>query len=319
VVLVGATIASVAAAVGCATLIGAEFDGAQIGDASTDVVTTLDSEPDAPPSDAPTLADAGPFDARAVGDLQLWLAANEGVVTTPDPDAGLVDADVDGAPPPFDAGLAPPNAVRQWTDLSLHGHDAVQNDAVRRPSLVPDTLASMPIVHFQRTRETCLRSSWAGGLAGKAATAFVVTRGDPTSLIRFQGGAAAGSFVFPHNSKYFVDASPALDLLLESPPEQSLTRVDHNANVWQVSSTRVVVDTFGGVETWRNGLLSEKSSFFVPALPAVDVLGIGCYVGTGALAELADADVAEILFYGNALDEPARIAVERYLMTKWKL
>jgi hypothetical protein len=159
---------------------------------------------------------------------------------------------------------------------------------------------------------------WAGGLVGKAATAFVVTRGDPTSLLRFQGGAAPGAFIFPYNSKYyFPDAAPELNLFLYSPPEQRLARVDHNANAWQVSTARVVVDTFGGLETWRNGLLSEKSSFFAGSLPAVDILGIGCLAG--GLADLADADVAEILFYGNALSEPDRIAVERYLVSKWKL
>ncbi|MDB4994736.1 MAG: hypothetical protein JWM74_2168 [Myxococcaceae bacterium] len=314
------SVVSVAAAVGCATLIGADFDGAHVGDDASTDSTPLDAEPDAVLGDAPTLADVGPVDLNAVGDLQLWLAANDGVVTTPDPDAGPpppVDAGDGAVGPPFDAGQAPANAIRRWSDLSLHGHDATQNDGVRRPTLVPDGLAGMPVVHFQRTRQTCLRATWAGGLTGKAATVFVVTRGDPTSLVRFQGGLTPGAFVFPHNSKYFVDASPELNVLLYNPPEQRLVRVDHDESAWQVSTTRVVVDTFGGVETWRNGLLSEKSSFFVPALPNVDVLGIGCYaVG---IAELADADVAEILFYGSELSDASRVAVEHYLQSKWKL
>jgi hypothetical protein len=47
------------------------------------------------------------------------------------------------------------------------------------------------------------------------------------------------------------------------------------------------------------------------------VLGIGCYaVG---IAELADADVAEILFYGSELSDASRVAVEHYLQSKWKL
>ncbi len=302
-------------------MIGADFDGAHVVDDAAADTAPLDADPDAVPGDAPTLFDAGPFDAKAMGDLQLWLAANEGVVTTPDPDAGPpipVDAGDGAVEPPFDAGVAPPDAVRQWTDLSLHGHDATQTEGVRRPTLVADGLAGMPVVHFQRARETCLRATWAGGLTGKAATAFVVTRGDPTSLLRFQGGLTPGAFVFPHNSKYLVgDASPELNVLLYNPPEQRLVRIDHNAKAWQVSTTRVVVETFGGVETWRNGLLSEKGSLFVPALPNVDVLGVGCYaVG---VAELADADVAEILFFGNALSDANRVAVEHYLQSKWKL
>lgn len=295
------------ASAGCARLIGAQFDDAKLAEeagVSADAAAADDATdmPDVIEPDG-QVKDGLAFDVFAPGDLQLWLAADRGV-TVAFPDAG-------DAASREDAG--PNNGVVVWEDLSGHGHGGAQGVASERPVLVANSLAGKPVVSFERARQTCLTTTWTGAPGGVAATIFAVTQGAPESLLRFQG-ALASVLVFPYDN---APAAPSPDFRFLVTGEQTvLVRVAHDLTAYDVITARLAPNVLGGAQTWRNGKLVEQASYFADAMPAADVFTIGCHYSG---MQLANANVAEVLYYNATLGDGPRTRVESYLRDKWSI
>jgi hypothetical protein len=86
--------------------------------------------------------------------LSLWLAANSGVTTN--------------------AG----GSVADWLDLSGHGHSALQTNSTNQPSLLPQQLNGLPVIHFTGYQFLSLAGQI---ISNQQFTIIVVTRDQETN------------------------------------------------------------------------------------------------------------------------------------------
>jgi len=292
-----ASLTAAAAGIGCAQILGAQFDEATQGEP--------DSSADGASHPLDASIDAQPFDPRSVDHLELWLAADYGISVS-----GLDAGDaIDGQSSPLDG-------VALWEDRSGKGHTAVGVDPQRRPVVVRDAGPS-PVVSFNRAQQTCLTDTWVSPIGVPSAlTFFVVSQGDATNVLRF---GTLGAIAFPWDSNYsHLDGNePQLRLLVApSAGAREMPLLGSDARVWELLSARLVARDVGGLRSYRNGQLSEQASLTNADLPSLDALTIGC---VGLVDEFATALVGEVLVYTAALSDADRLRVEDYLRTKWRL
>ena len=272
---------------GCASLIGANFDDASVreGDAADEEPLGL---PDVHVS--PDANDAGPpFDPSSLPNLSFWIDATYGVDLA------------DGGP-----------AVAVWHDRSGKGRDAVPaGGGTQAPTLVAASLNGKPVVHFTALHPDLLRSSWTGP-DGPDLTLFLVARGYPQSALRFQTNAGAFPFViFPLD---LGAESFRLDVGTTYPDYTDLqTLFDGGATVLGATWRGDGIAT-----TYRDGVIVEQK-IVNPALPSGQTLYIGGIMPLTSSASYCDGDVAEAIVYASALDDAARRAVEKYLFEKWAI
>lgn len=292
----------------CAQLIGAGFDDAKLADDAGFV--SVDGAPlegdSSNGGDGSVVQDNDGglgFDAQSPGSLLFWVSADRGVG-----DGGALSAS--GS----DASLVP-----RWSDLSGNGHDLVQPVALQQPTWVEDAAPNgLPAMHFDRSRFTCFGSTWLGSPGNTGSTVFIVAKGEPSSMVRFQG-SGPGYFIFPWNSHSSdVDASPSYFFLVTTGVQSGQIRAgDDDLDRWTLKVARLEVGKLGGMQTFRNGELLESTTLEGDAMPVSDGFQVGC--APGQTSELAQGDVAEIMVYGSALSNPERQAVEGYLKAKWGL
>ncbi|WP_394828291.1 hypothetical protein [Pendulispora albinea] len=296
---IGAVLAGfvAAGAIGCADILGARFDDATPAGPDAGGATDAPSGPEAGGGDASNV------DPRKVEHLELWLAADFGVSET-GPDAG-------GHP---DAQIAPANGVALWEDRSGRTHTAFATDPTKRPLLLRDA-APLPVLAFDRARQTCLANTWTGAGVPPGLTFFVVSRGNATNVLRF---GPLGTIAFPWDSNYGRPAAePLLHLLVATGPSARETpQLGGDTNTWELLSARLVPREVGGLRTYRHGVLAEQRSWTGAELPSLDALTIGC---AGLLDEFATALVGEVLVYTAALPDSDRQRIEGYLRAKWQM
>lgn len=290
----------VAGFVGCAQLIGAEFDGATL---AADAAPPSDGTVILPVSDA-AFGDARPFDPASVGDLELWFSADHGVTETGS-DAGDADGDVP---------LTPSHGVASWTDRSGKGHHARGDEPSRRPLLERDGSATGPAVLFQPANEHCLTVAWPSPIPVTGLTLFVTQRGNGHNLLRF---GVAGAIAFPWNP-LGTGGGPDTRLLVTTDAGTMITpRSGSDGASWEVLAARLVAGPLGGLETFRNGRPVERVLLLEGELPALESLDIGCNPQAMGSERFAEADVTELLVFTRALEDPAFRAVEAYLQSRW--
>jgi len=289
------TLALVAAPLlGCAGLIGATFDDARLGtDASTaDALPDGVALPDVAAQDEEAEA-AAPFAPDSLPSLALWLDATFGVET-----AG-------------DAGSGP---VTRWRDRSAYGRDAVPaGGGTNPPTLAPGAIAGNPVVHFTSSMYDLLHvSSWTGP-DQPAITIFVVARGYPNSIVRFQ--TTVGQFpavIFPIDVAN-NEASPSFRLDVGSSATSYVLLATSLDGGLAVSTARWSSD--GTADTFEDGVLVEQRVGNAP-LPNGQALNIGGVLPL-SVGSYANGDVAEAIVYDSALDDASRAEVEAYLAAKW--
>lgn len=276
-------------------MIGADFEGATLAADAFDG----SSPPDSTSPVSETSIDV-PFDAQA-GELLFWVASDRGVV-----DGGPLDGGTDGAV-----------LVPKWQDQSGRGRDLTQTFIAKQPLLVPAVQNGLPAMRFDRARSTCYASAWLGPSRLEGTTAFVVARGSPSSLLRFQG-PNPDYFIFPWNARYYdLDASPDFFFIVSAGSDSNKVRVPFDEREWTLAVARLEVGKIAGMQVFKNGALLESVSIFADGGPSPDGFQVGC--APGQLGEFSNADVAEIMIYGTALTDPDRVAVEAYLKAKWAL
>jgi len=298
---VASGVAFACVAIGCAQILGAQFDDAQLDAGGS--TGTLDGAPGFD-GDASGAQD---FDPRVLDHLVLWLAADVGVTQT-----GL-DAGIEP-----DGQSLPSNGVARWDDRSGAGHAALGTDPLHRPLLVRDASgreAGAPFLSFDRTAQTCLSDTWSSVGAPQGLTLFVVAQGDPTDALRF---GPNGAIAFPWDANYARTQGDQgeLHLLVETPTGLRATPLLGNPGpVPEVFSARLTAREIGSLRTYRNGQLTEQASLPDADLPSLDALTLGCSPGAD---EFATALVGEILLYTSALTDEDRLRVEAYLTAKWQ-
>jgi len=294
---------SAAAFLGCAQIIGASFDGVTLGgDASGDDVGFEAGRGEG----AILFDDFRDFEPIALGDLELWLSADNGVVES-GPDAS---DKIDG-----EAVAAPANGVASWADRSGKGHQVKPVEESGRPVLSRDGgMNGRPSVVFDRARRNCLGVTWSALATPKGVTLFVVERGDAENLLRFGAG---GTIAFPWNAAGGVADAQALDLRLlvsSAPGKMETPRTGSDGRSWEVLAARLHAG-FGGLETFRNGKPVERASLLESDLPLLGSLNVGCAAGGPSAA----ADVAEILVFTRALEDIDLRNTDGYLRSRWSI
>jgi len=283
--------ATCALACGCATIIGASFDDTTLLDAAA---TSDASATDAVFQDAPNDA-AAPFTPASIANLLFWVDATRGVDVASDA----------GGP------------VTRWHDLSAFAHDAVPiAQGTNPPTLVPNQLNGLPVVHFTQAQLDALGTTFQGPNAPNI-TMFVVTRGDPNSALRFQTTAGAYPFViFPYDATQ--DAGPVFELLVGTPQQTySAVRMEFDGGA---SVADFTWSANGTCATYSNGALVDQLSFLNPAIPTNQTLYLGGVVPLlppSTTVPFMNGDLAEAIVYASVLDDADRQAVEGYLKTKW--
>jgi hypothetical protein len=302
---------ALAAAAGCAQLIGAEFDGAKLGHDGGGVDGEglfeggiIENEGAAP--DSPTGLDGADaeeaFDVRTVadGNMLLWLSSDFGVADGGPPDGG-----------PDGAVLAP-----SWTDQSGSHHDLAQGFGARQPIAVADPDAGFPLIHFERARLASYTSPFWAGPAGTGGTTIVlVSRGEPDSLIRFQGFSTPAYYlIYPYNAKSGTEV-PDFTFNVSAPLDhEQRIRTTFDKSAFTVGIARLKLGAIGGMQVFRNGTLMESASILSDAMPPADGLTVGC---SYAYTECAEADVTEIMVFGEAITDDDRHHIETMLKKKW--
>jgi hypothetical protein len=289
-----ALLVSCVASLSCADLISASFGDASLavdayGPVDADTAEVADAEGD---GEGSTL----PFDPAVLGNLAFWIDATTGV------DVAATDAA--GAP------------VTKWHDRSGNSRDAVPiAQGTNPPTLVPNSLNGLSVVHFTAAAAQLLGAAWVGP-GGTELTMFLVTRGYSQSALRFQASTGSYPFVlFPIDitaneatADYYFYVGTAQSMTQTT--TTTLRTLEQNG----VELVSAVWAADGTATTYRNGVLVEQRVATNPALPDNQPLYIGGAMPPGYFA---NGDIAEALIYAAALDDLSRMQVEAYLRGKW--
>lgn len=268
-------------ACGCASLIGASFDDATQGDAAS---------PDADTADGGGLASLA-----SVPGLVAWFSADRNVYTT----------QTNSGP------------VTQWVDQTSAKHVAVAPTDAQRPTLLPLATGGKPAVHFDSSNAQVLQVNWSGP-GSNALTLFVVARGYPQSVVRFQKSYSAPPFIiFPYDVAVASDAGPAFGLFIDQEVNPHMPVDPARFELLEARYGK------GKAQTFVDGQLAEQLGTRLAALPDGLTLFLGGVMPSPAQPytwlPYANADVAEVAVYAAYLDDTQRVAVEQYLRARWGL
>ncbi len=274
-----------AAACGCASLIGASFDDATLADGAA---------PDAGPVEA-SFEDGGPTTPTAVPGLAAWFTADRGVYTT-------------------QTGQGP---VTQWVDQTLDKHVGTAPSGPQQPTLVPGVQAGKPVVRFDSSQAQVLQVNWAGPGAASL-TAFVVAKGYPQSILRFEASyGTTPSVIFPYDVNVTSDAGTGFGLFID---QEVNPHMPVDPARFELLETRY---GNGEAQTFVDGKLAEQLATKLPAAPDGLTLFLGGIMPPPAAPDTAlpyaNADVAEIVVYAAYLDDTQRTGIEEYLRARWAL
>lgn len=277
---------------GCAAIIGASFDDASLApvDASDEDVVLF--------SEGSSDVQKPAFDPKTITGLEFWIDATRSVDTA--------------------NGTSGP--VTRWHDLSTFARDAIPTNATSTnpPTLVPNSINGLPVVHFASNQLDVLQSSFTGPGTPNL-TIFVVARGYSVSAIRFQSAAGNYPFVlFPYDIN--EDASSPSFALLVGIPAQTYTTIHAHLD-GGVSLASLTWSASGTAATYDDGTVVEQRVGLDPTLPSNQTLFIGgvlpLLVQPYTQIPFMNGDLAEALIYGAALSSTDRTAVEAYLRAKW--
>lgn len=220
--------------------------------------------------------------------LASWLAADRGVVT--------------------DGG----GNVTQWVDLSGNGHDAVPGNS---PSLVANTMAGKPAVHFAGgVQHLNIHDAATLGLQNSDYEMFLVARSS-SGAIQFLTAASHGAGT--EHYEIHLNGSAGARFI----PDNDVTNTpDRYADIGapgaytngkpHVFNVRVEADTgiirVGGMESADTvtGAQSASAQWLT-----LGVRGTAQYSLVG--------DIAEVLIYNQPLTAEQRVQVEQYLSRRW--
>ena len=275
--------AAALALVGCATLIGASFDDAHPQpDASGDAQLR--------PFDAAT--DVGPVDPTAFPGLLAWFSADFGVTVQ-------------------DGG----SGVERWAS-HLAGQHADMMGAATAPSFVSNAQRGQPAVRFSASKMQLLKVN-GKGLGGTEATLFVVGKGSTHAALTFRYEASSNPFIlFPydvHVGSGGAGISAGLFISGEELAQLPIRRAE-----WGIWEVRYAAGVLSGIETFLNGVATDKVTPLLGGLPDnLDMYLGGVPPPTSGLPVFYDSDLGEVLVYQVALAESPRHDVERYLAVRW--
>jgi hypothetical protein len=233
--------------------------------------------------------------------LQLWLAGDTGVATSPE------------------------GVVTDWADQSPNLNDAAQHDITQAPLLVAGAVNGKPALRFDGVDDymEIANSASLQPQSGDWTVFFVAQRrpgsqGDFPQIIGsrpWTAGADKGWAVSMNSgglvSSHYADGAAGHDV----PATLSASALSSSSfQVWQVEENRGASTT----AFYSGGTLDRRTTTAMPAgtIDQTDPIRIGREIG-GANNRRASMDLAEVLVYARALDATDRESVTGYLSSKY--
>jgi hypothetical protein len=208
--------------------------------------------------------------------LELWLRADAGVTV-----------DQNGR-------------ISLWQDQSGLANDATQSASGNQPLFVSNSLAGLPVVHFDGNQWLSLPNLMNGALEGEI---FMVVRGSGGGYYRMMAfGTSPYGSAYPWiDGKIYEDFGSTVQYTVGNPPqlwsEYHIYNISSKTNDW--------VARFDGLEEHRE---TANTVAFRPD----PLLG-------RALTENFAGDMAEIIVYDRVLSATERRTTESYLASKYAL
>jgi hypothetical protein len=188
--------------------------------------------------------------------------------------------------------------VALWPDRSPSEIDAGQGVVARRPRLRLGVLNGRPAVEFDGTDDALIGPPG----PGSQMTVFLVARGSPRSLLRFQENETDYVVVGDANGQFAVSNQGALPLGLTD-------------NRWHIITARLAVGQSGGLHTWLDGVTQGVTDASSNGLGQTTLYLGAKYDGTEAF----QGALAEVISYSRALSLLERQRVEQYLASRYNL
>lgn len=277
---------------GCASLIGASFDDATLGDGGLDgeagslfpdVILSPSDAADADAS-APDAGDAY-VDPSTLGAVSLWLSSDNGVTAN---DAGVISA------------WAPRNGGPPLKAFALFS-------PLEPATVVPAAQNGLPLVKFVRAKGQYFFSTLTGP-KGKELSIFVVGKGDPMALLTWGSSFSASDALFPWGT-----AKTSMGLYMYGEWFAQSASSDTRFSVWEVVYR---TSTLQGASFFFNGVAGDTVTTRLTDLPEVPLVVGGATFG-GNPAYFTDGLIGEVLVYSEALTPAKRRRLEAHLAQRW--
>lgn len=268
---------------GCASLIGATFEDAHpVADAGLDGQW--------PPFDG--ASDGGVLDPAAIPGLFAWFSADFGV-TVEDGGSGL----------------------RRWQS-HVPAQYAEPIDVLTSPTFVSVAQRDQPAVRFDASKTQLLKVN-GQGLGGKEATIFVAGKGSTHGALAFRFDAFSSPFiVFPYDVHVGAGGGGiSAGLFISGEP---LAQLPIRSKAWGLWEVRYAGGVLSGIETFLNGVPTDRVTPVLAALPDnLDMYLGGVPPPTSGALVFYDGDLGEVLIYRAALADSVRQGIEAYLSKRW--
>jgi len=199
-----------------------------------------------------------------------------------------------------DSGVITTNGwVTQWNDLSGHQFNAVQTTATKRPLLIDSAFCGKPVIRFDGVNDWLYASFGQGFAQGNSF--FAVWRISGTTgatQVCYSSSNISGRHDLKwDNNVLNIYAGNNVGYNKAIPFNYTISSVIYNQ-----SNSRI----------YENGLLKSTGNAGNQGISDV-------FLGRGGWAEegFLNGDIAEIIFFDEALHDTNRVKIENYLMNKY--
>ncbi|MCS7014304.1 MAG: T9SS type A sorting domain-containing protein, partial [Chloroherpetonaceae bacterium] len=255
-------------------------NGATLGSPSVFTYTILD---------VPAIGDVGPGGVGSSSTNLLWLRADAGTSTT-----------TNNQP------------VSQWNDQSGNGRNATQNAAAQQPLYLANAVNNRPALRFDGTNDILLLTG-SNSISNQVGTLLIVARRNPPGQNNWQP-----LFVSPYFYPFVrTDAQVAFGMWASGPSTQYYQPFPTDVGTaFRVMGFRQAGGGTGNLRMFLDG--AESGATHAGATAAY---GAATGIGGDPVSTTWSfpGDIAEVIFYNNALNVARRIIVENYLSAKYDI
>jgi len=194
--------------------------------------------------------------------------------------------------------------VGTWKDQSGEGNNAFQGTPANEPTLVPNSVNSLPVVHFNGSQVLGLPNFMNGAGAGEIFAVVRSTVASGTTNGLWGWGGSNGSLYPNSDGTVWEDFGTSVWQSLGQ-PAANLTQY----NIYSISSSAAEwTQRFNGLVSYDHAgnMVSFRAS---PTLGADNAYGQGSFTG----------DIAEIIVYNTVLTQAQRDTISAYLGSKYNL
>lgn len=226
--------------------------------------------------------------------------------------------------------------VSQWRDLSGNGLHLAQSTASAQPRYALSAVAGKNVVRFGGAQfvGASAASDWTFMTDGTLYTVFLVARVSDQAAPRFQAGPNSLFLLNTSSSANEITIGVAFLLLSDSTLQYTMQSgsfasargfrrlfAGNQWNVFSIKCDRANSLSSNRVQFAMN-MHRQSTTFSNSAAVATAAPQFPLLIGSGSSPTPYHplvGDVAELLIYTGAMSDDARAAVERHLMTKWRL